>query len=62
MAILINPNYTDAFYNRGLTYGKLGKWENAIADYSKVLEIDPNNTMAYSSREDAYEKLRDKKK
>lgn len=31
----------------------MGKWSNAIADYNRVLELDPNDAMAYNNRGNA---------
>src|SRR5262249_37173893 len=34
-AIELNPAYAKAWFNRGIAYGDLKKWDLAIADYSK---------------------------
>ncbi len=41
-AIELNPNYTEAYFARGFTYSKLKDKENAKADYSMCLKIQPN--------------------
>ena len=38
-ALEINPNYANAFYNRGFCYANLKKHELAITDYNKAIEI-----------------------
>ena len=38
-AIRLNPGYADAYYNRGLTYIKLNKKEEAIADFQKAAQL-----------------------
>lgn len=38
-AIEINPDFGEAFYNRGLTYLKIGNKEKAFADLSKAGEL-----------------------
>ncbi len=42
-AVSLLPNYSDALYYLGLTYGKLGKESQAIAAFSAVLDLNPNN-------------------
>src|SRR5439155_20805233 len=37
----------DVFHNRGIFFSKQGKWEEAIASYRKVVELNPNYIMAY---------------
>ena len=51
-----SPN---AFFNRGLSYYKLGDFENAIADYSKVLEIELDDHEALYNRGLAYFEIGD---
>ncbi len=43
IAIAINPKLAQAYTNRGVAYYKKGDKEQAIADYRKVLEIDPSD-------------------
>jgi PGF-CTERM protein len=40
-AIELNPNYTDAYLNRGLAYLYLEQNERAIEDFEKVIELNP---------------------
>jgi len=41
-AIEINPNFIEAYYDRALIYlYKIGDWEKAIVDFSKVITLDP---------------------
>ena len=49
-AIELNPNYFEAYTNRGLIYDNLGKYERAIQDYDKAIQINPNFTIAYNNR------------
>jgi tetratricopeptide (TPR) repeat protein len=55
-AIRLIPNYAEAYYERGLTYSELGKKQEAIADYIRMLQLDPNSE-AY--REDNKKALAD---
>lgn len=43
-SIELNPQDANVFYNRGLAYEYFNKYEEAIADYKKSLEIDTTNT------------------
>jgi tetratricopeptide (TPR) repeat protein len=56
-AIEINPNYADAYYNRGLAYKNLKDYQNAIRSYDRAIEIDPNYANAYCNRGSAYKSL-----
>ena len=57
----------DAYYNRGLTYGRfihyynkpfgpeiVDKYHKALADFDKVLELDPTYVLAYAGKGDVY--------
>ena len=44
----------DSYFNRALTYGKKGQYDQAIADYTKAIEINPGHAMAYYNRGRAY--------
>ena len=46
---------TRAAYNtRGVVYAKLGKYSNAIEDFSHTIELDPHFSGAYTNRALAY--------
>lgn len=40
MSIALAPNYTYAYIGRGKDYARLGRNEEAIADFNKVIELD----------------------
>ena len=40
------PNYTKAYYSRGLTYEESGMLDSASYDYSVALRLDPGFTEA----------------
>jgi len=44
------------YFNRGFEYAKKGKLDQAIADYTKALELNPKFDWAYYNRGNAYEK------
>ena len=46
-AIELDPNYVDAWYNKGVVLDNLGEHEEAIECYDKALELDPNNADAW---------------
>ncbi|MBI4641081.1 MAG: tetratricopeptide repeat protein [Candidatus Tectomicrobia bacterium] len=43
-----------AYNNQGLTHWQFGQYDQAIASYTKVLEIDPRFAEAYNNRGVAY--------
>ncbi len=47
MAIALNPNYAEAFLNRGNTYSRIEKYGLGIADYKKATELDPKQALAW---------------
>lgn len=51
------PNNVKAYNNRAYCYAKLGQYEEAIQDYSTVLEIDESNIHALHNRGISYERL-----
>ena len=50
-AIELDPSFVGAYANRGYAYYKLGDLESALADFDKVLELDPQNVDARKSRD-----------
>ena len=57
-AIELNPNYSEAYYDRGLAYFDLGQKERTIQDYSKAIELVPDNFFYYESRGECYQELK----
>jgi tetratricopeptide (TPR) repeat protein len=54
-----NPlNKTEAFFNRGNLLQDQGKFEDAIADYTRTVEIDPNYACAYIHRGNAFKSVK----
>ena len=49
-AIEINPNYAEAYNNRGFLYSYQQKYELALADVNKAIDINPNHAEAYANR------------
>ena len=50
----LNPEYVDAYYNRGIAYYGLNKYDEAFKDYGKAIELDPEYVPAYIDRGNAY--------
>jgi serine/threonine protein kinase/Flp pilus assembly protein TadD len=55
--ILKRPNHAAAFLNRGYAYDRLRRNEDALADYSRVLELDAQNAVAWYNRGTIYLRL-----
>jgi tetratricopeptide (TPR) repeat protein len=49
-AIRLNPKSASAYNNRGLAYRKLGKLDEAIADYTSAITLNPIYALAYNNR------------
>lgn len=48
--IRINPEFGDAFFNRGEIYFRTNQFELAIADQNKAIELKPEDSTAFSAR------------
>ena len=48
------PNLPRPLLTRGFVYGNLGQYDKAIADFSRVIEIEPKSKEAYYDRGIAY--------
>jgi tetratricopeptide (TPR) repeat protein len=46
-AVMVDPSNADAFFRRGELNAKLGKHEDAAADFSKVIDLDPKQPGAW---------------
>ena len=40
-AIKLNPDYVDAYYNRGVAKSALGDHNGAETDFKRAIELDP---------------------
>ena len=56
-AIQVNPNYSNAYWYRGLSYVNLGQYQTAINDYTKAIQLDPDETALYFNRGFSYQEL-----
>jgi len=57
-AINLNPNYVDAYGDRGASKANIGQYEAAIIDYQKAEELGMNTSILYSNLGYAYYKLK----
>ena len=53
----MNPNNPSYFYNRGNAYGNSEKYEEAIQNFNKAIELSPNNPSYINNRGSAYGNL-----
>ena len=60
-AIRVDRKYIDAYSSRGLLHQKLEKHDKAIRDFSKIIEIDESNWLAFHNRANSYTAQGDKK-
>src|SRR5262249_49807533 len=51
------PDYVEAWNNRGLTHWQRREPAQAVADYSRALEVKPDHVNAWNNRSVAYLKL-----
>ena len=45
-----NPDFSDAYINRGLIKNELQDYEGSIDDYNKAIALDPKCSLAYNNR------------
>ena len=53
-AIKLQPDYAQAYYNRGNAYYGLGLYQRAIKDYNETIRLKPKDVDAYYNRGNAY--------
>lgn len=54
-AKLLNSNLAELYYNRGYSYIRRGKFpDKAIEDFNKAIEINPDYSIAYNDRGNAF--------
>jgi SpoVK/Ycf46/Vps4 family AAA+-type ATPase len=59
MAIVLNPSFAEAYFNRGLSYYNKKDFDKAISDYNRAAELDGRNAIIYNNRGDAYYRKQD---
>ena len=53
-AIKLNPDFAEAYHNRGQVYWRQGDYPRAINDFTMVIQLDPNFVEAYHNRGQVY--------
>jgi tetratricopeptide (TPR) repeat protein len=53
----VDNKNTHAMYNRAISLDKVGRVNEAIVDFGKIIEIEPMNANAYLNRGCCYEKI-----
>lgn len=56
-ALLFEPEYINAWNNKGYTLGRLRKYEEAIECFDKALEFAPDDAYAKAAKEKALKAL-----
>ena len=57
-AIELNPNFIDAYFQRGYCFYNLKKYQKAMVEMNKVLELDPNYYQAYYEKGFCFQKMK----
>ena len=55
--VLANPNTPEPYNTRGAAYARIGRFQEAITDFTTAIKIDPNNVAAYTNRALAYRQI-----
>jgi serine/threonine protein kinase/tetratricopeptide (TPR) repeat protein len=55
--ILKRPDHAHAHYCRGNAYSRLRRYQDAVADFSRAIELSPSYTSAWNNRALAYYRL-----
>ena len=53
-AIKLNPNYAEAYNNRGYTYMRIQQYALALPDFDKAIALRPRYVHALTNRGDLY--------
>ncbi|SMC62357.1 tetratricopeptide repeat protein, partial [Sporomusa malonica] len=54
-AISLNPQYVEAYNNRGIAYHNKGQYDLAIADYNSAIQLNPQSAEVYNGRGNTYQ-------
>jgi len=53
-ALKLNPNFAEAYNNRGIVYYNTGVYDKAIENYDKAISLNPNDSNVYYNRGNVY--------
>ena len=61
-AIVLNPDFSRAYFSQGVSYGQLGQYQKAVAQINMALQKEPQNGLYYYGRGRVYLLWGDKQK
>jgi tetratricopeptide (TPR) repeat protein len=61
-AIVLDPNFSRAYFSQGVSYGELGQYQKAVAQINMALQEEPQNGLFYYGRGRVYLLWGDKEK
>jgi tetratricopeptide (TPR) repeat protein len=61
-AIVLNPDFSRAYFSQGVSYGQLGQYQKAVAQINMALQKEPQNGLYYYGRGRVYLLWGDKEK
>ena len=50
MAVTLNPDYADAWNNRGIALDNLSRYSESVTSYDMAVNINPDYTDAWNNR------------
>ena len=53
-AIVLDPNFSRAYFSQGVSYGQLGQYQKAIAQINMAIQKEPQKSMYYYGRGRVY--------
>jgi tetratricopeptide (TPR) repeat protein len=53
-AIVLDPNFSRAYFSQGVSYGQLGQYQKAVAQINMAIQKEPQNSMYYYGRGRVY--------
>jgi tetratricopeptide (TPR) repeat protein len=56
-AIKLQPNYAEAYNQRGVAHGNIGQNQPAIEDFNAAIRLQPDHVLAYFNRGTLYSNL-----
>ncbi|CAD8187632.1 unnamed protein product [Paramecium octaurelia] len=56
-ALILNPNNSLVYHNRGILYYNMEKNQEALLDYNKAIELNPQDSKIYNNRGNLYQDL-----
>jgi protein involved in polysaccharide export with SLBB domain/tetratricopeptide (TPR) repeat protein len=62
LAILLKPDYEDAIFGLGTAYSDLGRWEDAIKAYRRLIQLNPKDDEAQERIREINAKLAEQQK